>query len=184
MKSRTSIVAALIGKSLACYELERTEFAVAISHRVAECVGPNGSIVLRRLVASTFATNGSILSKFDRRKEAIDIWTQGVGFVRPDGPEDSRLVAANMLTGMGNSLEKVERHGEAIDARQQVVEYVNADDATELRKEAARALIANGVALFPDECGQDSALENYRESIAAMRSASEVGKFSCRACRD
>ena len=88
-----------------------------------------------------------------------------------------------MLTGMGNALEKVEHRGEAIDARQRVSEYVNADDATKLRREATRALIANGVALFPEEYGQDSTLEN-RESIAAVRSASEVGKFSCRVCPD
>ena len=173
LKSRTSIVAALSGRSLACYELERTEFAVATSRKVAECVGPNDSVVLRRLAASTFATNGSILSKFSRPKEAIDIWAQGLGFIRPDDPEDSRLVATKMLTGMGSALVKVERHGEAIDARQRVSEYVNADDTIKLRKEVMRALIANSVALFPEEYGQDSTLENYGESIAAMRSASE-----------
>ena len=74
---------------------------------------------------------------------------------------------------MGSALVKVERHGEAIDARQRVSEYVNADDTIKLRKEVMRALIANSVALFPEEYGQDSTLENYGESIAAMRSASE-----------
>ena len=169
LRSRTLIVGALAGKSIACYQLKRGESAVVTSGRISEHVGPNDSAWLRRMAASACWINGSILADSNRPEEAIDTWHRVLEYVRPDDPVNSRHVAARVLKSTGDVLAKMEQQDRAIAAWQLVTEYVDVDDAAELRQEAALALIAKGITLFPEDYDQDSTLENYKDSIAAWQ---------------
>ena len=166
--SRTTIMYALLCKSIACVRLKRLEGAAESLEKMSEFVDPEAPNNLRNIAALAYRQYGHALADSDRLEESIAALRRVTEYVRPDDSSEMRNTAALALKSSGDFLSKLENQADAMGVWAQVTEYVHTEDPIELRHLALYALAEKLCAIFPEEIDGDATPNSYDGSFAAV----------------
>ena len=174
LQSRTSIITALMGRSIANHQLRRAKAATSTSGEISAHIRASDPASLRERAARGFWSNAMVLAESGQTEEALDIWLKIPEFIQSDDPAEARRWAARSLWEAGQALAEVGQLARAVAAWRHVVEYVNDEDTAELRYEAVLALLPTVFALPPEDCEEPQEPESCADSIAAWESAANL----------
>ena len=106
-------IVVLGSKSVACLQMERHTQGIAALDQLSRHVSSNDPPLIRSIYARVCWLDGHTLAEAGRSLEAIEIWRQGLEFVRPDDLADLRYVAAISLEGMAHAFVALGGEGES-----------------------------------------------------------------------
>ena len=157
------IDAALAGKVISLFQLERYAAVVALVERFGERLRSGEPGDFHQMTPLAFYLNGRALKELERDEEAMVAWDQVAEYISVDSPQDLRHTAAKALAAKGAILVSLDRHEDAVAVWTRVAEYVQVNDPPELRRTVAEALRAASAVL--------NKLEEPEESMRACEQA-------------